>query len=162
MRKVAPFCLVAAVCAAASYPTPAATERYRVTDLPSLGGTVSRGNSINNAGVVLGYSRLPDGQKEHAVAWLFGRVFDLGTLGGPNSDVAWPVKGIGRVVGISQTAAREVLGENWSCSAFFAPATATGYVCRGFVWEFGRMQELPTLGGENSYAAGDNRHGQIA
>src|SRR5262249_22250204 len=67
-----------------------------------------------------------------------------------------------RIVGISQTAAPEVLGESWSCSAFFVPATATGYVCRGFVSEFGRMRALPTLGGENSYAAGDNRLGQIA
>jgi probable HAF family extracellular repeat protein len=163
MARVAPSCLVAAVFALASYPTLSAAERYRVDDLPSSGGAVSRGNSINDAGVVLGYSRLPDGQSEHAVAWLFGRVFDLGTLGGPNSDVAWPAKSsLGRVAGISQTAAREVLGENWSCAAFFAPATATGYVCRGFLWEFGRMHELPTLGGENSYAAGDNRRGQIA
>jgi uncharacterized membrane protein len=38
------------------------------------------------------FIRLPDGQSEHAVAWLFGRVFDLGTLGGPNSDVAWSAK----------------------------------------------------------------------
>jgi probable HAF family extracellular repeat protein len=161
MPRITASCLVAAICAVASCPTLSETEGYRVTDLPSLGGAVSRGNSIDDAGVVLGYSRLPDGQSEHAVAWLFGRVFDLGTLGGPNSDVAWPVKSnSGRVVGISQTAAREVLGENWSCSFFFAPATATGYVCRGFVWEFGRMRELPTLGGENSYAAGDNRFGQ--
>src|SRR3982074_2031739 len=114
MPRITASCLVAAICAVASCPTLSETEGYRVTDLPSLGGAVSRGNSIDDAGVVLGYSRLPDGQSEHAVAWLFGRVFDLGTLGGPNSDVAWPVKSnSGRVVGISQTAAREVLGENW-------------------------------------------------
>jgi probable HAF family extracellular repeat protein len=87
----------------------------------------------------------------------------VGTLGGPNSDVAWPVKSdVGRVVGISQTAAPEILGEHWSCSQFFPPATSTGFVCRGFLNEFGVMHELPTLGGENSYAAGDNRSGQIA
>jgi probable HAF family extracellular repeat protein len=163
MRSVMLVCLTTALGAIASYPTSSATERYQVTDLPSLGGTVSRANSINDAGLILGYSRLPDGQSEHATAWLFGRIFDLGTLGGPNSDVAWPVKSSGaRIVGISQTADREVLGENWSCAAFFAPATATGHVCRGFVSEFGRLHALPTLGGENSYAAGDNRHGQIA
>jgi len=162
MRRVTLVCLTSAICAIASYPTSAGTERYHITDLPSLGGPASKGNSINDAGLVLGYSRLPDGNSEHAAAWLFGRIFDLGTLGGPNSDVAWPVRSFARIVGISQTAAPEVLGEQWSCSAFFAPATATGRVCRGFVWEFGRMRELPTLGGENSYAAGDNRLGQIA
>jgi hypothetical protein len=80
MARVAPSCLVAAIFAVAAYPTLPAAERYRVSDLPSSGGAVSRGNSIDDAGVVLGYSRLPDGQSEHAVAWLFGRVFDLGTL----------------------------------------------------------------------------------
>jgi probable HAF family extracellular repeat protein len=163
MRTATVVCLTCALCVVASYPTTAGTERYHVADLPSLGGTISRANSINDAGLVLGYSRLPDGKSEHATAWLFGRIFDLGTLGGPNSDVAWPLKSsAGRIVGISQTATPETLGENWSCSAFFAPATATGYVCRGFVSEFGRMHELPTLGGENGYAAGDNRLGQIA
>ena len=28
----------------------------------------------------------------HAVLWLDGSIIDLGTLGGPNSSVAWPVK----------------------------------------------------------------------
>ena len=163
MRTITLVCLTSALITAAAYPTLSATERYHVTDLPSLGGAISKGNSINDGGLVLGYSRLTDGNSEHAAAWLFGRVFDLGTLGGPNSDVAWPVKSsFARIVGISQTAAPELLGENWSCAGFFAPATATGYVCRGFVLEFGHMRELPTLGGENSYAAGDNRLGQIA
>jgi len=164
MRTVTVVCLTAAALGVvASGPAGAATERYHVTELPSLGGTTSRANSINDAGLALGYSRVPDGSREHAAAWLFGQLFDLGTLGGPNSDVAWPLRSsAGRVAGISQTAAPETLGESWSCSAFFAPATATGFVCRGFVSEFGQMRELPTLGGENSYAAGDNRRGQIA
>jgi len=162
MRTVAFACLTATVCVFASYPTPAATERYHVTDLPSLGG-FSRANSINDEGVVLGYSRPADNASEVAAAWLFGQVIKVGTLGGPNSDVAWPVKSnVGRIVGISQTAAPEGLHENWSCAPFFAPATSTGFVCRGFVIEFGVLRELPTLGGENSYAAGDNRRGQIA
>ncbi len=163
MRAAALACLTATIGTLASAPVLCATESYRVSDLPTLGGTTSKGNSIADTGLVLGYSRLTDGRSEHAAAWLFGQVFDLGTLGGPNSDVAWPQRSsFGRIAGISQTSAPETLGESWSCSAFFAPATATGYVCRGFVWQFGHMQALPTLGGENSYAAGDNRLGQIA
>lgn len=135
---------------------------YRVTNLSSLGGTVSRGNSINDRGLVAGYSNLPGNQSRHAAVWWRGLAFDLGTLGGPNSSVAWPVENNrGLIVGISQTAIPEPLGENWSCSAFFPAATATGFTCLGFVWEDGVMQALPTLGGNNGYAAGANNRGEV-
>ena len=96
-----------------------ATE-YHVTNLSSLGGTVSRGNSINNRGWVAGYSNLAGNQSRHATLWLDGMAVDLGTLGGPNSSVTWPVKNNrGLIAGISQTATPDPLGENWSCAAFF-------------------------------------------
>ena len=111
-------------------------SEYRVTHLESLGGTFSRGNSINNRGWVTGYSNLEGEQSRHATLWLDGSPFDLGTLGGPNSSVAWPVKNNrGLIVGISQTAIPEPLGERWSCALFFGTPTATGYTCLGFVWE---------------------------
>ncbi|HEX7183829.1 MAG TPA: hypothetical protein VF756_18515 [Thermoanaerobaculia bacterium] len=135
---------------------------YRVTNLPSLGGTVSRGNSINNRGWVAGYSNLAGNQTRHATLWIDESIFDLGTLGGPNSSVAWPVKNNrGLIVGISQTANPDPLGENWSCAAFFPAATATGYTCLGFVWEKGVMRALPTLGGNNGFAAAANNRGQV-
>lgn len=135
---------------------------YRVTNLPSLGGTVSRGNSINDRGWVAGYSNLAGNQSRHATLWLQGSAIDLGTLGGPNSSVAWPVKNDrGLLAGIAQTATPDPLGENWSCSAFFPAATATGYVCLGFVWEGGAMRALPTLGGNNGFATGANNRGQV-
>jgi len=135
---------------------------YRVTNLPSLGGTVSRGNSLNDRGWVAGYSNLTGDQNRHAALWLAGTVFDLGTLGGPNSSVAWPVKNDrGVIVGIAQTATPDPLGESWSCAAFFPAATATGRICRGFVWERGAMRALPTLGGNNGFAAGANNRGQM-
>jgi probable HAF family extracellular repeat protein len=134
---------------------------YRVADLPSLGGTNSRGNSINNRGWVAGYSNLAGNQRRHATLWIDGAAADLGTLGGPNSSVAWPVKNnAGRLAGISQTSTPDPLGENWSCSAFFPGATATGFTCLGFVWESGVMTALPTLGGNNGFATGSNNRGQ--
>lgn len=137
-------------------------QEYRVTNLDSLGGTISRGNSLNNRGWVAGYSNLPGDQSRHATLWLDGTAFDLGTLGGPNSSVTWPVKNNrGLIVGISQTATPEPLGENWSCAAFFPGATGTGYTCLGFVWEKGVMRALPTLGGNNGFAAAANNRGQI-
>jgi probable HAF family extracellular repeat protein len=142
------------------YPAAAASRTYRIILLPSNGGAVSRGNSINDRGWVSGYSSLADGTR-HATLWRQGAKVDLGTLGGPNSSVAWPVKDDrGVLVGIAQTAAPEPLGERWSCSAFFT-TSATGYTCLGFVWKDGVMRALPTLGGHNGYASGANDRGQI-
>ena len=135
--------------------------QYNVSFLPSNGGTISRGDSINDLGWVAGYSNLAGNTTRHATLWRDGLKFDLGTLGGLNSSVVWPVKNsVGRLAGISQTATPDPNGENWSCSAFFPPATATGFVCLGFTWEGGSMTPLPTLGGPNGFATGSNDRGQ--
>src|SRR5215510_9436244 len=91
--------------------------RYRITHLPSLGGTSSVGNSINDRGWVAGRSNLPGNQTRHPTLWRAGGVLDLGTLGGPNSNVAWPVKNTrGVLAGIAQTSEPDPLHEAWSCS----------------------------------------------
>jgi probable HAF family extracellular repeat protein len=133
---------------------------YNITELGSLGGTVSAGNSINNPGLVAGYSSLAGNQTMHATLWRDGAAVDLGTLGGPNSAVLWPVKNdSGLIVGVSETSQINPLGEDWSCSAFF-PAV-TGHVCVGFVWQHGVMRALPTLGGPDGFATGANNSGQV-
>jgi probable HAF family extracellular repeat protein len=153
--------LVSALLAGVAQGSAHASE-YRVTNLSSLGGAVARGNSINNRGWVAGYSNLAVNQSRHATLWLHGAIFDLGTLGGPNSSVVWPVKSNGGLIaGIAQTATPDPLGENWSCAAFFPAATAAGYTCLGFVWEKGVMRALPTLGGNNGFASGANNRGQV-
>src|ERR1700758_3471846 len=67
-------------------------QQYTITDLPSLGGTNSRANSINNRAWLAGYSNLGGNQARHAALWRNGAITDLGTLGGPNSNVTWSVK----------------------------------------------------------------------
>ncbi len=132
---------------------------YHVINLASLGGTASAGNSINNVGWVTGTSNLAGDTTTHASLWVFGFQRDLGTLGGPNSGVIWPVKNDrGVISGIAETADMDPLGEAWSCSAFFP--SSTGHTCRGFVWERGVMRALPTLGGGNGFATGTNNRGQ--
>ena len=88
----------------------------------ALGGTSSAGNSINDRSWVAGYSRLAGDQTRHATLWQKRRhhsLLDLGTLGGPNSSVTWNVKNTeGIIVGISQTADSEPLGETWSSFGF--------------------------------------------
>jgi probable HAF family extracellular repeat protein len=170
-----PFIALIAVCCGATLAPAYAqdqTERrhgvhYRVSNLDTLGGTSSGGNSINDLNWVAGYSRLTGDQSRHATLWRGGSLVDLGTLAGPNSNlnssVTWNVKNIrGIIVGISQTATPDPLGEAWSSSAFYGPPNNVGYINLGFVWEHGHMRELPTFsGGNNGFATGANNRGQV-
>src|SRR5438067_599159 len=114
--------------------------QYNVSTLPSLGGTSSGGNSINNQSWAAGYSRLPN-RNRHATLWRNSSLTDLGTLGGPNSSVTWNVKNTaGIVVGISQTLTPEPLGENWSSAAFYSTPNNIGFINLGFVWELDQMR----------------------
>src|SRR5262252_3516130 len=107
-------------------------SQYQVSSLPTLGGTSSAGNSINDQTWVSGYSRLTGNQSRHAALWRSGALSDLGTLGGPNSSVTWNVKNTqGIIVGISQTADPEPLGESWSSAAFYSSPNNVGYINLG-------------------------------
>ena len=136
--------------------------RYQVFNLGTLGGTSSAGNTINNLSWAMGSANLSGDNSAHATVWIYGLKFDLGTLGGPNSNVIFPNRNDrGEIVGISQTKRPDPLGEAWSCSAFFPPPTATSYTCLGFIWKWGAMSALPTLGGNNGFAAAVNDLGQV-
>jgi probable HAF family extracellular repeat protein len=135
---------------------------YVVTNLGTLGGSSSSAISINNNGLISGFSFLPGDQTEVAVIFENGAPVPLGTLGGPNSAVEWPNHNARAVVGIAETADLDPLNEAWSCSygGVFFP-TITGHICLGFVYQNGTMNPLPTLGGINGYAAGANDLGQV-
>jgi probable HAF family extracellular repeat protein len=135
---------------------------YHVLNLGTLGGSSSSGNAINDLGWVVGIANLTGNTAGHATLWAYGLKLDLGTLGGLNSAVSWPVKNNrGLIAGIAETATPNPLGESWSCSAFF-PTAPTYDNCLGFVWQWGAITPLPTLGGYNGYAAGANNSGQVA
>ncbi|MGH9243453.1 MAG: hypothetical protein ACRD29_03885 [Acidimicrobiales bacterium] len=133
---------------------------YEITELDSLGGTSSAGNSINNRGWVGGTSREPVENAVRATLWRDGSPTDLGTLGGPNSAILWPAKNSqGIVVGVTETADVDPLDEAWSCSVFFG--VDTDRACVGFVWERDEMQPLPTFGGTHGFATGVNNRGHV-
>lgn len=146
---------------AASLPA-AAQKTYRIVVLSRLGGTAAGGNSINNRGWLTGNANLQGDQVTHAALWVSGsQPVDLGTLGGPNSAVAWPLKNDnGVIAGISETAQINPLGERFSCPGFFG-TPLTGHSCQGFRWQDGAMTALPTLGGYDSYATGANNRGDV-
>jgi len=142
-------------------PRSSSATQYEVTELSSLGGTSSAGNSINDEGWIAGFSNRQGDATTRATLWRDGTPIALGTLGGPNSAVLWPVKNThGMIAGVAETAEVDPFNENWSCSAFF-PGPATHHVCLGFVWRNGRMKPLPTLGGNNGFATGLNNDGLV-
>jgi probable HAF family extracellular repeat protein len=117
-------------------------------DLGTLGGANSDTAAINDLGQVTGQAQTDSGTY-HAFRWTpSGRMRDLGTLSAPfepgSSGVA--INDLGQVTGNS-----------------FGPAPAPGAApTHAFRWTpSGGMQDLGTLGGENSYADAINDLGQV-
>src|ERR1700752_2961241 len=131
---------------------------YRVIDLGTLGGTFSAGNTINNIGWAMGGSNEAGDAVQLAALWLPGKQIPLGTLGGPSSDVLWPVKNdFGLISGVSENGKHDPLGETFSCPVF---GLTSGNSCVAFAWRDRSMTQLPGLGGNNSIGAGVNNRGQ--
>lgn len=138
-------------------------HRYTVTALSTLGGTGSGGNGISNKGWVAGGANLTGDTIQHAALWRNGVITDLGTLGGPNSNITSPVKDDrGLIVGIAETSTPDPLGEGFCAAPFLIGFFNTGLTCSGFLWQNGVIAPLPLLlGGNNSQASGVNNRGQV-
>src|SRR5215469_527163 len=106
--------------------------RYVVKELSTLGGAFSNGfGGVTNRGSVTGDADLAGDQTEHGFLWRDGVMTDLGTLGGLNSSVSFPVKDErGLVTGVAQPATFDPLGEFWG-AAFFCINGPNGN-CVGF------------------------------
>jgi probable HAF family extracellular repeat protein len=113
---------------------------------------------------VTGDANLTGDQHEHAFLWRRGVLTALGTLGGPNSSVSFPVKDTrGLVVGNAQIHKIDPLGEFWGSAYFCTAQNCRGFqnLMLGFSWQRGVMTALPTLGGNNGAATGANNRGQV-
>ena len=122
-------------------------QRGRMQDIGTLGGTFVMANSLNNAGDVVGFSFLADERGWHPFLWDRRSMRDLGTLGGGLGYAAW-IDDAGDIVGASRT----------SDGAF-----------HGFLWQHGRMQDLPPGRGDVGLGGGlgwdgwsGQRHGAVA
>ncbi len=157
-----PIILVAVACGLyAQSPQHSQPPKYYVFNLGAPLGGNPEPVGINDLGWISGGANLTGNTAVDAELWV-GVPLDLGTLGGPNSNIAWPNHTIlGEIVGIAETAEANPYHESWSCSAFF-PSAPTGDICLGFAWRNGTMTGLPAYpGGYDSYAAGANNRGQI-
>jgi probable HAF family extracellular repeat protein len=136
---------------------------YKIINLGTLGGSFAEGNGISNRGWISGFSTLLGDQSTHATLWTEDTgLQDLGTLGGPNSSISFPVKDSrGLLVGGADTSVLDPFNEGICGGAAVPFTTPDPYICRGFLWQRGRMTPLSTLGGNNSFAENVNDSGQI-
>ena len=131
--------------------------RYTVTDLGTLGGgTYSLAGGLSNTGWVEGFSYLSDDTATHAVLWREGVMTDLGTLGGPNSDAAYRPSDSGNVGGGAENGTPDPYVEDFC-------GYGTNLICLPFLWwnDIKKMTPLPTLGGNNGWAAGINDQNEV-
>jgi probable HAF family extracellular repeat protein len=131
-------------------------------DLGTLrGGEFSWAEGINNLGQIAGVSE--NGQNDpvsgnpefHAVLWQNDQIIDLGTLGG-NSSFAGSINNHGQVLGVSLNDVPDPF------SIVGLGSTTALTQTRSFLWEHGKMRDLGTLGGPDSFAMFLNQKGDVA
>ena len=131
-------------------------------DLGTLpGGDFSFAAAINQRGQIAGVSE--NGQIDpafgnpqfHAVLWEHGTIRDLGTLGGMSS-FAISINNQGQVIGVALNDVPD------SLSILGSGDGTTSTQTRGFLWQNGKMHDLGTLGGPDTFAIFLNQRGQVA
>jgi probable HAF family extracellular repeat protein len=131
-----------------------------LTDLGALGPDSAHNssypNSINAQGDLAGVSDngamdpLTGNPEAHAVFWKNGHVINLGALGG-NESQAFSLNDRDQITGVAENATPDpfsMLGE--------------GTETHAFLWQNGRMRDLGTLGGPDSFGWFVNARGQVA
>jgi probable HAF family extracellular repeat protein len=120
------------------------------------GGYYSFANGISNTGLIAGISETGEIDprlgvlQAHPTLWFFGQLIDLGTFGG-GEGYGNQVNDFGQVVGYAQND----IADSYD---YFGLGTQS----RAFLWQFGVLNDLGTLGGNDAQAIFVNDLGQIA
>jgi probable HAF family extracellular repeat protein len=128
--------------------------RYQVTDLGPKGNPFSIGSNVNDYGLIVGAMTEENGAS-HAVVWIDGVMADISKpgLAGPNSSAA-VANGRGQVLMQGETS-KDPNNENFC-------GLGDGQICAVYLWQFGAITQLPTLGGPNAGWGAINNLGQVA
>ncbi len=136
---------------ASSNPAPPPPARYSIASLGALGGTFSIAFGVNNAGRIGGAAALPNGDTRAFLSGVGTTKYDIGTLGGPNSQASAP-NGNEDMAILSETAQPDPLGEDFC-------GFGDRLICLGALWN-GNTIKLSTLGGNNAMALALNDRDQ--
>jgi probable HAF family extracellular repeat protein len=140
--------------------TPRPATRYNITDLGPVGPPPGQPYVMADNGLLSGAAAANNGAM-HAVLWYKGFKSDLGSpgLGGLNS-LGFAVNSRAQTVGSAEAAFIDVTGEDF-CGFKANGFPYTGAACLPFLWQYGAMTPLPTLGGVNGQASWINNRGEI-
>lgn len=156
----------------------AATAKYTITDLGTLGGSYSQAFAINASGQIVGVAGTPSGSG-HAFLYSGGVMFDLNLPG--TSGTARAINVAGQIAGYYYNGAYEAfldtngqitdlgnLGSAYSAAyALNASAEACGSSVtssgkeHAFLWSAGTMTDINAFGGDYSSARGINGSSQV-
>jgi probable HAF family extracellular repeat protein len=131
-------------------------QGYKITDLGAVGGPPAGPYVVASDGLLAGATA--SGATMHAALWYGSLKIDIGTPGlrGPNS-LALSINEFGQAVGQAESSA----SDNEDFCAFNFYGFPSPRRCLPFVWQFGLMSKLPTLGGANGFANGINNRGEV-
>jgi len=138
-------------------------KNSQIRDLGTFGGHNGLSADVNNHDIVVGGAEneepdpfdfggavilgLPSPTAWQAFAWSAGTLYNLGTLGGPDS-FAFFINDLNEINGLSFT------------NAISNPTTGLPTV-EPFIWKNGHMRTLGTLGGTMAYVANITNHSEI-
>jgi probable HAF family extracellular repeat protein len=147
---------------------------YIISDLGTLGGTISGANDINSRGRVVGSSEIACDCTTHPFVWAGGALEDLGTLGTGTYSLATGINDLGQVVGTSnghpflwtRRSGMRDLGFKAELTKVNNQTEIIGRLdgpFHAFLWQKGRVLDLGTLGGSfpDSGASDINDLGQV-
>src|SRR4030067_514448 len=117
-----------------------------MSDLGTLGGTLSYAHAINDKGEVIG--EFWSGVNSKSFLYKDGVMNDLGTLGGTTSSQAWDINKKGQITG------------SYDYAGYYKPFYGNSEI-HAFLYSDGVINDLGTLGGPNSWAYDINKFGHV-